>query len=520
MKFVVYSELVIRFQKFLSLAKVPTMTFRLCVITIFAIAMFSLTAPGLTKAERIPVFPGAEGFGSDTRAMYARGANPQICIVTDLTDDNETLRNSTRNGIAVKTGSFRECFNWPIDNKLIVFEVSGMIAASVARALKYKYDNLTIAGQTAPNPGITLKGYKLAFNNCNDVLVQHIRVRVGDEIAVPGGLDCSYRDNINAGSWGASSNIVIDHCSMSWAVDENAGLGEKESSKITYSNCIFGEGLSNSCHSKGPHSKGLLLSEGGPYSLIKNLFISNKARNPQVNEVPGGLEMVNNLIVNPGHLPTTFICAADHVIKLTYEGNISKSGQNSTNHSSEEIPIFYGPYSSYASGTQIFLMDNWANDVHGTQRPCRPAKNDPSDWSCIYKNPKDLNIEKYKVTERPIDSNTIKVIDLDNLEDHIIANVGARPADRDLVDSRLIAEIDNGRARLKDSVADAGGYPFLKKNTTTLTIPQNPHSDDDSDGYTNLEEWLHLKAAIVEGKKVSENRLRIADPRNLRLKKR
>jgi hypothetical protein len=476
--------------------------------------------PAYTKANSIPVFPGAEGFGSFTRAMYGDGKNPQICIVTDLTDDNGKLVDSTRNGIAVKTGSFRECFNFPTDNKLIIFEVSGTITASVARELNYDFDNLTIAGQTAPSPGITLKGYKLAFNGCNDVLVQHIRVRIGDNIEVPGGIECSYRDNINAGSWGSSTNIVIDHCSMSWAVDENAGIGDNDSSNITYSNSIFGEGLSNACHGEGSHSKGVLLSLGGPYSLIKNLFISNKERNPEVYEVPRGLEMVNNLIVNPDNFNALFICAADHLIKLTYEGNVVKSGPNTGGHAAEETPEFYGPNSTCASGTQIFMMNNWARDIYGTQNPCRPNKNDPNDWSCLYKNPRDLNIEKYKVTERPIDSRTINIIDVDNLEAHIIANVGARPADRDSVDKRFINEISKtSNASIKNSVSEAGGYPVLAKNKTTLIIPENPHSDDDADGYTNLEEWLHHLAALVEGSGVAKGHLELEKPANLRVKK-
>jgi hypothetical protein len=471
----------------------------------------------LANANGIPVFPGAEGYGSDTRAMYADNKNPQICIVTDLTDDNGSLENATRNGTPVKTGSFRECYNWNIDNKLIVFEVSGTISASIARELRYPSDNFTIAGQTAPSPGVTLKGYKLTFSGVNDGLVQHLRVRVGDDSAVPGGIDCSYRDNINVGSSSASSNVVIDHCSMSWAVDENAGLGYEGSEKITYSNSIFAEGLYNSCHSKGVHSMGMLIGDGGgPYSIIKNLFMSNRARNPEIYD--SEIELINNLIVNPGEMNILLISRPEWLQRISIEGNVTKSGQNTGSHAAKRIPEFFDENAK--AGSEYYLRNNWANDAYGRWSSCKPAKNDANDWGCTYKNPADLNPEQYKVTSSPsVWSGNVKVLDNTEVELYIKKNVGARPADRDSVDLRLMAEIENGRASFKNSVAEAGGYPALAENTIQLEIPKNPHSDADGDGYTNLEEWLHSFAALVEGAAGElKSQLKLSKPSNLRIK--
>lgn len=475
----------------------------------------ALILPELSSADNIAVFPGAEGYGSKTRAMYANGRNPQICIVTDLSNDNGTLGTATRNGTNVKTGSFRECFLWKQPNKLILFEVSGTISANKATELRYPTDNFTIAGQTAPSPGVTLKGYKLSFNGVNDGLVQHIRVRVGDDTSVPGGVDCTYRDNIDVGMTAPSTNIVIDHCSMSWAVDENAGLGYNSSRNITYSNCIIAEGLNNSCHAKGAHSMGMLISGGGgPYSIIKNFFISNKNRNPEIYE--SQVEIINNLIVNPGEFNVLLIGKSEYLQKITMEGNVVKPGEDTKGHAAQQIPEFYKQDTK--RGSEYFIRNNWANSDYGNYKSCQPAENDASDWSCIYKNPSTLKPEQYKIISNPsVWSGGVDIIDSSKVEYYMKKNVGARPADRDSVDKRLIAEIDNGTASLKNSIEEAGGYPPLAENSVQLKIPKNPHADDDADGYTNLEEWLHTMAALVEG--VDKGiQLNLLQPKNLRVK--
>ncbi|MBT8352372.1 MAG: hypothetical protein KJO26_14220, partial [Deltaproteobacteria bacterium] len=104
----------------------------------------------------LQVFPGAVGFGTDTRAAYADGKNPTIFIVDNLTNSNGTPKSSTRNGIPVLTGSIVEAVNYDIDNKFIIFEVSGTV--TINARLVVDNNNVTIAGQTAPAPGITLRG--------------------------------------------------------------------------------------------------------------------------------------------------------------------------------------------------------------------------------------------------------------------------------------------------------------------------------------------------------------------------
>ena len=82
----------------------------------------------------------------------------------------------------------------------------------------------------------------------------------------------------------------------------------------------------------------------------------------------------------------------------------------------------------------------------------------------------------------------------------MLANVGARPADRDSVDQRIIDDVRNGTGAIIDSPGDVGGWPALAENSRELDLPTNPNGDDDGDEYTNLEEWLHEMAAEVEGR--------------------
>jgi hypothetical protein len=394
---------------------------------------------------------------------------------------------------------------WDIENKLIIFEVSGTIKSP--RTYRYENNYLTIAGQTAPSPGIALRGAKLAFRG-HDILVQHIRTRVGDDV---GGVYCDYRDGINAsaGRGYVPSNVVIDHCSISWAVDENTGIGGEGTHNITYSNNIIAEGLGNSCHSKGEHSKGMLIGGGGTnISILKNLFAHNRSRNPEV--YASNVAIINNVIYNPGPDFNILFIPSGGIVEYSVVGNITKPGPNTGQYPSTKTPAFYG--SNPAEGSKIFFKNNRVGNY-------APRKNDPIDWSLVYKNPKTLTPEDYKVSSPSIWPSDVTVLSTDQLQDHLLTNAGARPADRDPVDARLISEVVSGKGNLIDSHADVGGWPTLPKSYRKLSLPSNPHKDDDRDGYTNLEEWLHYMAAIVEGSDILRSPSKISNPENFRIKK-
>src|SRR3954463_12451074 len=157
----------------------------------------TLLALGASAAQAVPVIPGASGYGMDTPA----GRGGTVYKVTNLN--------------ASGTGSLKACTD-ATGARVCVFEVSGYIR--LTEDLLIRNGPITIAGQTAPSPGITIRGAALKIHGSN-ILVQHIRVRPGDDLKGP---DPENRDalKIEGSSSVPATNIVIDHCTFSWALDE------------------------------------------------------------------------------------------------------------------------------------------------------------------------------------------------------------------------------------------------------------------------------------------------------------
>ena len=165
-------------------------------------------------AWSLDVIPGLKVFGSNTRAAYGNVTNPKICIVNTL-NPTSAIQDSTRNGVPVKTGGLKSFIDWNVNNKLIIFEVSGYIVYNGRYTLDNNY--VTIAAQTSPSPGITLRNTKLDIRG-HDVLIQHLRVRMDDcgtfnEDPYKSGIDCGEafftRDGININSYNVSLIIAL-----------------------------------------------------------------------------------------------------------------------------------------------------------------------------------------------------------------------------------------------------------------------------------------------------------------------
>ncbi|MFC1610669.1 hypothetical protein ACFL6C_06915, partial [Myxococcota bacterium] len=262
---------------------------------------------------QVPVFPGAVGFGTDTRAAYGATSNPVICVVNTLlhrqgqlagaTDGNAPDGTATRNGIPVAEGSLLECLGYaPPANtgKVILFEVSGTIwATSTPYEYRVEHPHTTLAGQSAPSPGITLRNIHFQVRD-SEVLVQHLRSRVGDAVDGP---DAGNRRSVTimSTSQKAINNVVVDHFTATWGVDTCFTVWEGPSNpvtNVTVSNSLIAEGLHDSIHPDGhPHSKGLALQVRTQHiSAIGNLIMSNDDRNPYVRW--GSKVVVNNLVYN------------------------------------------------------------------------------------------------------------------------------------------------------------------------------------------------------------------------------
>ncbi|MCF8381276.1 MAG: hypothetical protein K9H49_17015 [Bacteroidales bacterium] len=339
-------------------------------------------------------------------------------------------------------GSFAEAIA-ATGPRIVVFEVGGIIDfQGSSKGIKNPF--ITIAGQTAPSPGITIINGALSIQT-HDVILQHIRVRPGAANHETGWEP----DGISAVS---AYNTIIDHCSASWAVDENCSASgprfegltpddwrSNTSHTLTMSHNIISEGLSNATHTKGEHSKGSLIHDNATeIAILNNLYASNKDRNPLFKGGARGV-IVNNYIHNPGSSAIKFGFVESEWLGYEYEtgmmsvvGNVMQYGP-----SSKAMPlckIGFGP-------CEVFFQDNVAKDLSG---------NNVAEFSG--------DIEKI-VDASPVWHPNISLLKSSDVKESIIKNVGARPWDRDETDTRIINEMINGGGKIIDLETEVEGLP-------------------------------------------------------------
>jgi pectate lyase len=377
-------------------------------------------------------FPGAQGWAA--RTLGGRGG--KIIRVTTL---SPTGPGSITEALAAK------------GPRIVVFEVGGVIDLD-KKTLKLTEPFVTIAGQTAPAPGITLIRGGMDIT-AHDVIVQHIRIRPGDA-GVPrlGGLDFDALSTIGA------HDVIVDHCTLTWATDENLSASgsrlegktpqewrEHTSHRITFSNNIIAEGLANSSHIKGEHSKGSLIHDNvTDILIIGNLYAHNKERNPLFK---GGVRgaVVNNLIYDPGDKATHYnLIAAEwgdtppQTGHMTLIGNVYRAGLSTR----PGLPLFM---LGGSGDMELYASDNIAIDWIGNPLPEQGRYTTAS--------------VSTKRVSKPLLPPGLKVLPSKEVQDAVIKTAGARPWDRDANDWRVIADTIEGRGMIIDSQTEVGGYP-------------------------------------------------------------
>jgi hypothetical protein len=248
--------------------------------------------------------------------------------------------------------------------------------------------------------------------------------------------------------------VIIDHCSSTWATDENLSTsGERFKGKtledwrrnashdITISNCLIAEGLSKSAHSKGEHSKGSLIHDNSTrIAVIGNLYASNVERNPLTK---GGVHavIVNNWIFNPGRRAIHNALAEDewkgHPLessRLSIVGNLLEHGPDSP----AETPLFFN---SGTSPLELYLEDNLAFTANGEPAPATGGNLAPL------------------LKSRPLWPEGFAPIPAATVKASVTKNAGARPWDRDKIDRRIIEDAAQGKGKIIDSETEVGGYP-------------------------------------------------------------
>lgn len=436
----------------------------------------------LVKAP-IKAFPGAEGGGAYTPG----GRGGKVYVVTSLADSGPgTLREACEAGGA----------------RTVVFNVAGVIDLKSPIHVRAPY--ITIAGQTAPGDGICVTGASFLIDT-HDVIVRHMRFRRGAQ-------DVAFRDDALGGN--AVGNIILDHISASWGLDENmsiyrhvynrdpeTGHGEKlPTVNITIQNSVFSEALDLFNHAFGA-------TIGGHNSTFaRNLFASNISRNCSIG-MDEDFNFINNVTYNWWNRS---VDGGDHTSRLNIINNNFKPGPI-TETNSPDAPIRYRIVKmeagrnkdfankfgkAYVNGNRVWgndavTADNWAGGVQIFNGPV------PAD-----------RIEEIRVTE-PFPMAEVTIMPTDEAFNYVVENAGATRPVRDAVDERVMTTVLTGEAIYSpDADKTLTSSPYVKRRLPAdsykygiITDPRQvgglpeykgtPRVDTDGDGMPDDWEKAH-----------------------------
>jgi pectate lyase len=401
--------------------------------------------PGYIFAQLLS-FPGAEGYGK----YSAGGRGGKVYKVTNLNDSGP--------------GSLREAVREK-GARIIIFEVSGNI--KLESPLGIHHDSVTIAGQTAPGEGICIQNYPFTIS-ANHVVIRYLRFRMGDLT--------KYQDDALNGING-NSNIIIDHCSVSWGIDEVMSFWNVEN--ITVQWCIISESLNSSIHEKGNHGYGGIW--GGTNSTYHhNLIAHHTSRTPRFSggstTASHNVDFINNVIYNWGYNSVY----GGEKGSINVVGNYYKPGPGTLKKVKNRIaePWSSGKWfitNNFMEGDSTVTFNNWKGGV----------------------NPKDSEINEIK-SPVPVSKFSFENESPQSAYCQVLKHAGASLPVRDNVDRRIINEVKSGKAIYQgrgyskeyklpphqitgmiDSQEDVGGWPELN----SLTAPV----DSDNDGIPD--EW-------------------------------
>ncbi len=395
-------------------------------------------------------FPTAEGCGKYTTG----GRNGKVIYVNNLNDSG--------------SGSLRDAISQK-GSRIILFSVDGTIELN--SKLVIDNDSITIAGQSAPGDGICIKGYPL-YINANNVIIRYIRTRMGDvnkiEDDAMGGRDVE--------------NLMIDHCSTSWSVDEC--LSVYRSKNVTVQWCMVTHSLSQSAHSKGAHGFGGIWG-GSNASFHHNLLANHSSRNPRfASDGYGPVDFTNNAVFNWGYKAAY---GGGRGGKINFVSNYYKPGPATSKNINS---TFYEPAED--GTTSLFISNNVmvGNDSVTNNNWFGVGTKDP-----VVKMESPFEIVKIK-EDKP-----------EQAYEKILKEAGCSLY-RDSYDNRIIEEVTTGTVSggetfaggnkgIIDSQKEVGGWPELRKGT--------PRVDSDKDGIPDeweLEHGLNVNSDL-DGSKFS-----------------
>ena len=451
---------------------------------------FLFILPFSCQAQQL-AFPGAEGFGRYTSG----GRGGAVYYVTSLNDQLKKPEEGT--------------LRWAVNQKgarTIIFAVSGTI--SLKGPLKVKNNDVTIAGQTAPGDGICLKNYTFTID-ADNVIVRFMRFRCGDTALKSSAQDAANGRNLK--------NVIIDHCSMSWSIDETGSF--YDNTDFTMQWCILSESLYSSGHEKGNHGYGGIWGGVGA-SFHHNLLAHHTSRLPRFNgarfTTKPETELVdyrNNVVFNWGfensyggeegrqNMVNNYYKVGPAAKKGELQHRILSLTQKFFIKSINPDTLYAGWFyidGNYVYGSPEATADNWK---YGVQKASQEQK------------------LKSK-TDQPFPFAPVTTQSAEEAYELVLKQAGATKPKRDIVDQRIVKEVKTGKCEfgdtwgansgIIDSQKSVGGWPDLKsapapvdtdldgmpdaweiKNGLNPKNAEDRNQDKNKDGYTNLEEYLN-----------------------------
>ena len=342
-------------------------------------------------------------------------------------------------------GSLREALE-ASGERFVVFEVGGVINLE-GQTLKIKNGDVTVAGLTAPPPGITVIRGDTALEG-NNIVISHMSFLLGDG-------DGGARDTMDI----SGSNIVLDHVAAGWSIDECVTI--LGASNVTFYKTMVTEALSYATHPEGEHSKGSLIQRGtNTTSLIGTLYAHNALRNPRLHS-KAEISLINGVIYNwfPGHDDEgdknfDFVIHMNDA-QMSVVGTVALQGPTSVGDTL---------VAGHKSGSgKAYMKDNLIFDRSGNPLKEYNSKNitplsSPPSWPT-------------GVSVMPNHESLYEVL----------RTVGPRPGDRDAVTARIVKTVADGTGARVNSQEEVGGYPNYPETKRAISVP---------DGVAARKAWL------------------------------
>ncbi len=463
-----------------------------------ALAISLIVLNGLTALAQLPAFPGAQGYGA--AATGGRGGEV-FHVINTLNTSTGTYEGPN--------GYNRGTLRWAITNtssslpRTIVFDVGG--AVTLTSQITVENSNLTIAGQTAPGQGFTSQGRPWLFESGNNIIFRHYRNRLGrnggqDSMGVEGG-----------------TNLIFDHITSTWSNDEALSVA-KDGNRVTVQNSFIYEGLNHSGHGYGSLIRPDINSQ---VSYHHNLYANNESRNPRpgtYNNSTLDFDFRNNVVYNwgdrAGYSGGSEGTTPEHV-NMNFVGNYAIAGPSTTNNATYAfLTDTNADLRAYQSGN---LIDSDLDAVRDGV---------DTGWSMFRDDASNPGVLTQLAAPHPLATHPVTTHSATSAYNNVLDYAGAYWWSRDTADNRIVNQVRTQTGSLINHESDVGGFPVIAASTRAANfdvdhdgmsdaweqehglnpaLSSDRNLDFDTDGFTNLEEYLNELGAWPAAEPISWN---------------